>query len=123
MSTVQLRVPADPEFVGLLRNNAMAIAAHTQLTLETIADLQLGIGEAFSLVIAHRPTTGDVVTDFVLVDGGLDVVVTGPAGGTLPLVDDWAMMILDTVSTDPKLTVNANGQVTVTLHSRVVTSA
>lgn len=123
MRTIELRVPAEAEFVGLVKNHIVGVAAQTQLGIDAIEDLKLGIDEAFSIVIAHNPSSGDVHIECTFTHDELNVVVSGPPGGTLPESDDYRWLILNTVTAGTEATVSAEGNATVTMHSRVVASA
>jgi len=123
VNVIQLRVPADPNFVGLVRSNIPALAAHTKLGLDAIYDLQLGLDEAFSIVIAHNPTSGDVNTEFTLSDDGLTVTITGPTGGQLPEENGFSWTILNSVASGVNISTSPEGSISVTLHSQVVASA
>lgn len=123
MSVIQLRVPAEAKFSGLVRNQIVGVAAQTQLGIEAIDDLKLGVDEAFGIVIAHNPTSGDVLIECRISPDELSVTVTGPTGGHLPESDDYRWLILNTVATGSTATIAPEGNVTVMLHSRVVASA
>ena len=50
MNTIDLAVPADPIYVGLIRSAAAHIAAHADLTIDAIDDLRLAVDEAFAVL-------------------------------------------------------------------------
>lgn len=80
MNTIDLAVPATPEYVGLIRSAAAHIAAHADLTIDAIDDLRLAVDEAFAVLIAHRPDSGVVTIKFKIHSERLDIELTGPAG-------------------------------------------
>ncbi|NBV89814.1 MAG: hypothetical protein EBR84_00160, partial [Actinobacteria bacterium] len=82
MTKIQLRVPAEPEYVGLVRSTTTAVLARTELSYEETLEWPLAIDEAYAIVINHRPPTGEVLIDFELSNGQLLVTITGPAGSS-----------------------------------------
>ena len=78
--TVDLRVPADPAYLAVLRTATAGLAARLDLTLDEIEDLRIAVDEACSIVLAGRAHPGRKLgASFTVGDGVLDVVVTGPA--------------------------------------------
>ena len=123
MKSVRLRVPAEKTFVGLVSSTATAVAAHANLSIDGLKDLHLGIDEAFGIVIAHEPDAGDVEVTFDITEQAVTVSISGPAGGSVPSSDTWSWMILCGVTDNAEATASADGAVTVTMQTRVVTSA
>ena len=127
MTLIQLRVPAEPEYVGLVRSTTTAVLARTSLGYEETLEWPLAIDEAFALVINHRPATGEVLIDYELIDGQVLVTLTGPAGSSGADLEKevcrWGWNILSSSIPNSSRTVAANGQISVSLNSRVVASA
>ncbi len=127
MTLIQLRVPAEPEYVGLVRSTTTAVLARTSLSYEETLEWPLAIDEAFAIVINHRPTSGDVLIDYELIDGQVLVTLTGPAGSSKEDLEKevcrWGWNILTSSVPNSSRTVAANGQISVNLDSRVVASA
>lgn|GEM_PF-1697226 len=129
MSDIQLRVPAQAEFVGLVRSTTNSVIARTELGVDELEDWALSVGEAFNLVINHNPSGGSVEVNFTLQSGGVQVQITGPAGASLETLNNsdiatqlaWTLLreVSDEVATD----VSSDGAITLTLKSRVVASA
>lgn len=123
MSIVHLRVPAEPAFVGVLRNLVTSLSAQTNLGVDVILELQEGINEAFIIVTAHKPESGDVFCEFDITGDALSVRVTGPANGELPDTNNFNWLILSATTRDPEVSRAEDGSITVTIHSPVVASA
>lgn len=127
MSNIHLRVPAQAEFVGLVKSTTNSVIARTELGFDELMDWALAIDEAFGIVINHNPNQGDVLIDFSILESGLEISITGPAGSSdAQLKTDacqWAWAIVTGSVQEADSVVSANGSVTLTLKSRVVASA
>lgn len=102
---VELRVPADPAYLAVLRTACAGLAARLDLTLDEIEDLRIAVDEACSLLLAGPlpPSQQDsLVAVFDLADTALDIRVSGPAR-RLPERSSFAWAVLEalvgTVST------------------------
>lgn len=76
---VDLRVPADPAYLAVVRTATAGLATRLNLTLDEIEDLRIAVDEACSLLLggrAHRDRT--LNASFCLGDGTLSVVIAGP---------------------------------------------
>jgi len=122
VTTIQLTVPADALFVGLVRSTAAHTAAHAHLDMDQIDDLRLAVDEAFALVIGTNGVVGDVALAFTITDHGLEVSLTGPHGVEAPEQGTFAWTILSALVNDVESHV-ADGQVTITLTSKAGASA
>jgi len=122
VTTIQLTVPADAAFVGLVRSTAAHTAAHAHLDMDQIDDLRLAVDEAFALVIGTSGVTGDVSMTFSITTQGLGISLTGPRGVEAPEQGAFAWVILSALVGDAASEV-ADGQVTITLHSKAGASA
>ncbi len=79
--SVDLRVPADPAYLAILRTAAAALAVRLDLTLDDIEDLRIAVDEACALLLDHRAHPGqDLSATFTMHADSLEVLVTGPAG-------------------------------------------
>jgi serine/threonine-protein kinase RsbW len=93
--TVDLRVPADPAYLAVIRTATAGLAARLDLTLDEIEDLRIAVDEACALLLDHRSHPGDEVhASFALHPGVLDVLMTGPAHD-LPERGSFAWTVLD----------------------------
>jgi serine/threonine-protein kinase RsbW len=102
---VELEIPADRTFFGMVRTAAAALAARLNLTIDRIEDLQIAVDEACTLLMpaarvlpqqataTPSPTIGAIACQFIVDRGVLQVEVSGPAV-VLPQPDDtgWAVL-------------------------------
>ena len=92
---VELRVPADPAYLTVIRTASAGLAARLDLTLDEIEDLRIAVDEACALLIAHTTHDGEsLLAEFTIRPGALDVHVRGPAR-TLPDRDSFAWSVLE----------------------------
>jgi len=92
---VELRVPADPAYLAVVRTAAAGLAARLDLTLDEIEDLRIAVDEACALLLDHRSHAGrDLVAFFTVRPDRLDVHVQGPATH-LPEHSSFAWAVLE----------------------------
>ncbi|CAB4641203.1 unannotated protein [freshwater metagenome] len=123
MNTIDLAVPATPEYVGLIRSAAAHIAAHADLTIDAIDDLRLAVDEAFAVLIAHKPESGVVTIKFQIHSERLDIELTGPAGSPPPDKTSFAWTVLSALVHEVSADTSPAGLVTLLLTAKVVASA
>ena len=123
MALIELAVPADPDYVRLIKSAAAHIAAHADFTLEAIDDLRLAVDEAFAVLIAHQPETGRVAVTFHIHDDSLQIEMTGPAGSPEPDRNSFAWTVLTALVHEVKAQTSSDGLVTLLLTAKVVASA
>ncbi|MBT0772675.1 hypothetical protein KIH74_27270 [Kineosporia sp. J2-2] len=84
LDTVELRVPADPAYLAVVRTAAAGLGTRLDLTLDEIEDLRIAVDEACSLLLAGRAHPGrtlDAAFEVGLVGGqSLSVTISGPVG-------------------------------------------
>ena len=123
MNTIDLAVPATPEYVGLIRSAAAHIAAHVDLTIDAIDDLRLAVDEAFAVLIAHKPDSGVVTIKFQIHSERLDIELTGPPGSPPPDKTSFAWTVLSALVHEVSADTSPAGLVTLLLTAKVVASA
>lgn len=127
VTVIQLRVPAQPEFVGLVRSTTTAVLARTQVSYDDALEWPLAIDEAFALVINHQPSSGDVLIEYQIEDGQVAINLTGPTGSSAADLEKevclWGWNILTAAVPNSVFWLTDEGAVSVTLDSRVVASA
>ena len=123
MNTIDLAVPATPEYVGLIRSTAAHIAAHADLTNDAIDDVRLAVDEAFAVLIAHKPDSGVVTIKFQIHSERLDIELTGPAGSPPPDKTSFAWTVLSALVHEVSTDTSPAGLVTLLLTAKVVASA
>jgi serine/threonine-protein kinase RsbW len=93
--TVNLRVPADPAYLAVIRTATAGLAARLDLTLDEIEDLRIAVDEACALLLEHQAHPGeDLYATFTLRPQALDVLVQGPAHD-LPRRTSYAWSVLE----------------------------
>ena len=91
---VELRVPADPAYLTVVRTASAGLAARLDLTLDEIEDLRIAVDEACTLLLDPAATDQDLVATFRLGEGSLEVEVRGPAR-ELPERSSFAWAVLE----------------------------
>ena len=81
MSDVTVRVPAQPDFVHVLRSVVATVAARDNFTYDEIDDLRLAVDEACAQLLALPGRSTTLTVQLTPVDGGLVVVATIDADG------------------------------------------
>ncbi len=100
MDDVELRVPADPAYLAVLRTATAGLATRLDLTLDEIDDLRIAVDEACSLLLAGRTHPGRTL-DATFTVGGSSIVVRiyGPAE-TVPERTSFAWAVLGVLAGD-----------------------
>lgn len=92
---VELRVPADPAYLAVVRTAAAGLAARLDLTLDEIEDLRIAVDEACALLLDHHSHADRwLVATFSMRKDRLDVHVRGPAT-LLPEHSSFAWAVLE----------------------------
>ena len=81
MSEVTVKVPAQPDFVHVLRSVVATVAARSNFTYDEIDDLRLAVDEACAQLLALPGPATVLSVRLTPVDGGLVVVTTIDAEG------------------------------------------
>lgn len=93
--SIELRVPADPAYLAVIRTAAAGLALRLDLTMDEIEDLRIAVDEACALLLQPERIPGaSLTTVFTSRDGALDVEVSGPAV-ELPDRDSFAWAVLE----------------------------
>ncbi|GAB7193275.1 anti-sigma regulatory factor [Kineococcus sp. NUM-3379] len=91
---VELRVPADPAYLTVVRTASAGLAARLDLTLDEIEDLRIAVDEACTLLLDPQAEHGEITALFRLGSGVLEVEVRGPAT-VLPERSSFAWAVLE----------------------------
>ncbi|MGI4893688.1 MAG: hypothetical protein ACRYF3_01075 [Janthinobacterium lividum] len=91
---VELRVPADPAYLTVVRTASAGLAARLDLTLDEIEDLRIAVDEACTLLLDPTAVDRELVATFRRDDGSLEVEVRGPAR-ELPARSSFAWAVLE----------------------------
>jgi serine/threonine-protein kinase RsbW len=91
---VELRVPADPAYLAVVRTATAGLAARLDLTLDEIEDLRIAVDEACSLLLVGRAHPRETLSAaFSVGEESLTVLICGPAG-TVPEKDSFSWTVL-----------------------------
>jgi serine/threonine-protein kinase RsbW len=95
VDTVELRVPADPAYLAVIRTATAGLAARLDLTLDEIEDLRIAVDEACALLLEHQSHPGhELSSSFTIHPNTLEVIVRGPARA-LPDRTSFAWSVLE----------------------------
>ncbi|MBT0774113.1 hypothetical protein KIH74_34530 [Kineosporia sp. J2-2] len=110
--TVDLRVPADPAYLAMVRTATAGLATRLDLTLDDIEDLRIAVDEACSLLLQGRAHPGRTLdTGFEVGPPGsglLSILITGPLG-QLPDGQGYAWSVLRALAGEVVTGVGDNG--------------
>jgi serine/threonine-protein kinase RsbW len=109
MEAVDLRVPADPAYLVVVRTATAGLAARLDLTLDEIEDLRIAVDEACSLLLLGRAHPGRTLNaSFSVGAGSITVVIGGPADA-LPEDASFSWAVLRALAGDVVTGVNDDG--------------
>jgi serine/threonine-protein kinase RsbW len=124
---VELRVPADPAYLAVLRTASAGLAARMDFTLDEIEDLRIAVDEACALLLGgadDRGRTGDAGNGAgelrAVFDVDADVLavrVTGPAA-RLPERSNFAWAVLEALAGEIEIGTDAGRHSIVLRHHR-----
>lgn len=99
-ATVLIKVPADRDYLVLIRSAAAHLGARVGCTVSEITDLRLAVDEACTLLLAHRPPleapwAAELECRIIVLADALAVTVAAPAEGLpSPEPDSFGWTIL-----------------------------
>src|SRR4051794_21016473 len=103
---VDLRVPADPAYLVVVRTATAGLAARLDLSIDEIEDLRIAVDEACSLLLLGRAHPGRTLNaSFSFGGGTLEVVIAGPAD-VLPETASFSWAVLRALAGDVVTGVN-----------------
>ncbi len=101
--TVELELPADPAYLGVVRTACAGLGARLDLTLDEIEDLRIAVDEACTLVLPPASTGHDadvrLRATFSVSTSSLAVRVQGP-NPLLPGDSSYAWAVLEALAGD-----------------------
>ena len=118
---VELRVPADPAYLTVVRTASAGLAARLDLTLDEIEDLRIAVDEACTLLLDPAADDAQLTAVFRLGDGTLEVEVRGPAR-ELPERSSFAWAVLEALVGEVFTGTSATGAWIVLRHTRTAGS-
>ncbi|RIV35933.1 ATP-binding protein [Micromonospora radicis] len=116
---VQLTVPADGGYLGVLRTATAGLAARLQFALDEIEDLRIAVDEACAMLLAIAPRGAELDCRFAVTEDALTVEVTVPTvpGARLPAESSFAWKVLTALTTSAAATA-ADGRASISLLTR-----
>ncbi|WP_369070624.1 ATP-binding protein [Kineococcus terrestris] len=115
---VELRVPADPAYLTVVRTASAGLAARLDLTLDEIEDLRIAVDEACTLLLDPASAHQELLATFRLGDGSLEVEVRGPAR-ELPERSSFAWAVLEALVGEVFTGTSSTGAWIVLRHTRL----
>jgi serine/threonine-protein kinase RsbW len=122
VATIQLSVPATPEFVGLIRSAASHAAAHADLTVEQIDDLRLAVDEAYALLVQVVADERDIHVTFDVEPGHIKIDFHSADAAAPISQDGFAWTVLQALVPHIDLT-HTDNALTLSLEMLTVASA
>ena len=96
---VVLTLPAQPEYVAVLRSLTATLAARCDLTVDEIDDLRIAVDEAGGLLLPHATEGQPLTARFLIAPGEIEIVAAVPAEADAePDRGGFAWTVLEAVS-------------------------
>ncbi len=92
--SVELDLPARPEFIGLTRLIVSGLAAHADFSVDEIEDVRIAVDEMCATLIEQCPDGSRLTVTFMLSGPTLRCRATTVAGSTRVEFDELAMHVL-----------------------------
>jgi serine/threonine-protein kinase RsbW len=106
---VDLRVPADPAYLSVVRTATAGLATRLKLTLDEIEDLRIAVDEACSLLLGGRAHPGRTLNAaFTVGNGTISVIIAGPVE-ELPAGASFSWTVLRALAGEVIVGVNDSG--------------
>ena len=116
---VELRVPADPAYLAVLRTATAGLAARLDLTLDEIEDLRIAVDEACAMLLAQAVPGVDLECEFELAADTITVSVSVMTlDGQQPSRDTFAWTVLSALAGEVDSRVDTENRVTIELQKR-----
>ena len=106
MEIVSIKIPASPEYLGVLRLVAAGLAARLRFTLEDIEDLKIAVDELSAYMTGSQGREGTLDVRFVIGDDRIEIRGTAllQAGHKVRTdLTELSQMILETVADSASL--------------------
>lgn len=115
---VEIRLPADANFVSIARLVAAGLGARAELTVDDVEDLRLAVDEACALLLPHATDAGALELRFTVEAGQVSAAVRVAAAATAevdPTGFPWT--VLCALASDVTVT-NTGGRLQIELTRR-----
>lgn len=100
MEQVTIRIPASPEYIGVIRLVAAGLATRLRFTIDEIEDLKIGVDELCAYLTGSQGREGDLHITFTITEERIEIKGEGllsPGQKVRTELTDFSRMILDTV--------------------------
>lgn len=106
METVSIRIPASPQYLGVLRLVAAGLAARLKFTLEDIEDLKIAVDELSAYITGSKGREGNLDVRFSIGDNTIEITGKAdlaPGHKVRTDLTEFSQMILETVADSASL--------------------
>ena len=106
MDTVSIKIPASPQFLGVLRLVAAGLAARLKFTLEDIEDLKIAVDELSAYLTGAQGRDGDLEVRFSISEDSIEIegrALLQPGHKVRTELTEFSQMILETVADSASL--------------------
>lgn len=106
MDTVSIKIPASPQFLGVLRLVAAGLAARLKFTLEDIEDLKIAVDELSAYLTGAQGRDGNLEVRFSISEDSIEIegrAILQPGHKVRTELTEFSQMILETVADSASL--------------------
>ena len=106
METVSIKIPASPQYLGVLRLVAAGLAARLHFTLEDIEDLKIAVDELSAYITGSQGREGTIDVRFAIGDDRIEIrgqAELEPGHKVRTDLTEFSQMILETVADEASL--------------------
>ena len=106
MDTVSIKIPASPQYLGVLRLVAAGLAARLKFTLEDIEDLKIAVDELSAYLTGSQGRDGELEVRFTVIGDRIEIegrAALEPGHKVRTDLTEFSQMILDTVADSASL--------------------
>lgn len=106
METVSMKIPASPQFLGVLRLVAAGLAARLEFTLEDIEDLKIAVDELSAYITGSQGREGTLDVRFTIDEDRIEIhgiAALSPGQKVRADLTEFSQMILETVADSASL--------------------
>ena len=106
MDTISIKIPASPQFLGVLRLVAAGLAARLKFTIDDIEDLKIAVDELSAYITGSQGREGTLSVEFTVGDDRIEILGTAelaPGNKVRTDLTEFSQMILETVADSASL--------------------
>jgi serine/threonine-protein kinase RsbW len=101
VETISIKIPASPQFLGVLRLVAAGLAARLKFTIDDIEDLKIAVDELSAYITGSQGREGTLDVRFSVDEDRIEIQGTGrlaPGNKVRTDLTEFSQMILETVA-------------------------